>query len=219
MGSIKLCLVEDQDIVRKSLGIVLSMEEDLEVVGYAENGRIAIEICEKHQPDVVLMDINMPVMDGVEAAYEIKQKWPEIKIVILTTFHDVEYVQKALNAGAEGYILKDIDPKNLASVVRLVNAGETMIPQNIAKQLFKKLSNVNNEINSSKELNWSEAYGITPRELEVLNYLAEGLKNRDIAQKLFLSEGSVRNYISNIYSKLNVENRACAIKKFMETSS
>ncbi len=214
MQSIRICLVEDQDLVRKSLGVVLGLEEDLQVVGSAENGKVGIEVCQREQPDVVLLDIHMPVMDGVTAAQEIKRRWPSIKIIMLTTFHQIEYVTKALHAGAEGYMLKDIDPKNLASVIRLIYAGETMIPHGLAKQLIERISLLEKKDNESIESSWFKEYGLNQREYQVLQHLASGLKNRDIAQKLFLSEGSVRNYISSIYSKLNVQNRAAAIKLF-----
>lgn len=203
---IKVMIVEDQEIVRKSLSIVLNLTEDIEVVGTAATGKEAVELGGKLQPSILLMDIHMPVMDGVEATKRIKQAYPTIKIIMLTTFQDLEIVSDALHAGAEGYILKAIDPMDLASAIRLVHRGGTMISQEVAKALFaRSLSRTNGPKESE--------YGLTEREQQVLRCISNGLSNRNIADKLFLSEGTVKNYISSIYSKLNVHNRASAMKK------
>ncbi|MNI31741.1 Transcriptional regulatory protein DevR (DosR) [compost metagenome] len=141
----------------------------------------------------------------MEATVAIKAKWPEVKVIILTTFQDVQYVVGALNGGAEGYILKAIDPMDLAAAIRLVHRGETMITQEVAKALFARSL-------GSANLKESE-YGLTERELQVLKYISDGMANRSIAERMYLSEGTVKNFISNIYSKLNVHNRASAMKK------
>lgn len=208
MNKIRILIAEDQKIIRKSLGIVLGLAPDIEVAGMAENGQEAVEQLEALMPDLVLMDIHMPVMDGVEATGVIKSRWPGVKIIILTTFQDVQYVVGALNAGAEGYILKAIDPMDLAAAVRLVHRGEMMITQEIAKAVFTR--------------SWGSAnpktaeYGLTERELQVLKYISEGMANRSIAERMYLSEGTVKNFVSSIYSKLNVHNRASATKKASE---
>ncbi|GFN33909.1 response regulator transcription factor [Paenibacillus xylaniclasticus] len=205
MVKIKVMIVEDQEIIRKSLGIVLNLNPDIEIVGSAENGAVAVELVPQLQPEVILMDVQMPIMGGVEATDRIKKSYPTIKIIMLTTFQDEEIVLSALNAGAEGYILKAIDPTDLAAAIVLVHRGETMISQDVAKALFARtLSRP-----STKETE----YGLTERETQVLKCIAEGLSNRDISTKLFLSEGTVKNYISSIYSKLNVHNRATVMKK------
>ncbi|MFC3749433.1 LuxR C-terminal-related transcriptional regulator [Paenibacillus sp. GCM10012306] len=164
---------------------------------------------------MILMDIHMPVMDGVEATAIIKKRWPQIRIIILTTFQEVDYVVAALNAGAEGYILKAIDPMDLANAIELVHRGETMITQEVARALFSQ------HISGSRETKTSEPtkdslHGLTERELQVLQYISEGLVNRFIAERMFLSEGTVKNYISSIYSKLGVQNRASAMRKAAE---
>ncbi|WP_409344141.1 response regulator [Paenibacillus sp. MBLB4367] len=224
MKPIKLLLVDDQDLIRESLHIVLDMDPDIEVVGMAENGRVAVELCEQHSPNVVLMDIHMPEMDGVEATRQIKSRWPDIRLIILTTFQEINYVVEALGAGAEGYLLKAIHPKDLASGIKWVHKGGTLIPQDIAKMMVSQLQNASNgpaapdiggigagrpETEQAK----SATYGLSERELQVLGCIADGLNNREISEKLFLSEGTVKNYISSIYSKLDVRDRIQATKK------
>lgn len=215
MERIKVFIAEDQELIRKSLGIVLGMAPDIEIVGMAENGKAAVEQVEELQPDLVLMDIHMPVMDGVEATALIKERWPDVKVIILTTFQEVQYVISALNAGAEGYILKAIDPTDLAGAIRLVHRGETMITQEVAKALFSRPMSERGESGFTGRPKESE-YGLTEREVQVLQYISDGLANRSIAERMFLSEGTVKNYISSIYSKLNVHNRASAMRKASE---
>ncbi len=205
MAKIKLLLADDQELILESLHIVLSMEEDLEIVGLAKNGEEAIKGCEQYQPDIVLMDINMPVMDGVAATAMIKERIPAIKVIMLTSYREVEYVLAALSHGAEGYLLKAIHPRDLAAGIRVVHAGGTLITQEMASKMIKSMNN-----NSSTK---SNEYGLSTREIEVLHKLALGLRNQDIAEALFLSEGTIKNYISTIYSKLNVSGRREAARK------
>ena len=205
MVKIKVLLADDQELILESLHIVLSMEEDLEIVGLAKNGEEAIKGCEQFQPDIVLMDINMPVMDGVAATAMIKERIPAIKVIMLTSYREVEYVLAALSHGAEGYLLKAIHPRDLAAGIRVVHAGGTLITQEMASKMIKSMNN-----NSSTK---SNEYGLSTREIEVLHKLALGLRNQDIAEALFLSEGTIKNYISTIYSKLNVSGRREAARK------
>jgi len=205
MAKIKVLLADDQELILESLHIVLSMEEDLEIVGLAKNGEEAIKGCEQFQPDIVLMDINMPVMDGVAATAMIKERIPAIKVIMLTSYREVEYVLAALSHGAEGYLLKAIHPRDLAAGIRVVHAGGTLITQEMASKMIKSMNN-----NSSTK---SNEYGLSTREIEVLHKLALGLRNQDIAEALFLSEGTIKNYISTIYSKLNVSGRREAARK------
>lgn len=221
MEAIKLLLVDDQDLIRESLHIVLDMDPDIQVVGLAENGNIAIQLCEKHQPDVVLMDIHMPVMDGVEATRQIKARWPHIRVIILTTFQEISYVVDALGSGAEGYLLKAIHPKDLAAGIKWVHQGGTLIPQDIAKMLIQQLKGgggstsqaIGGAKNSATDVPRNDTYGLSERELQVLQCISDGLSNKEIAEKLFLSEGTVKNYISSVYSKMDVRDRIQASKK------
>ncbi|MCD1259579.1 response regulator transcription factor [Paenibacillus athensensis] len=214
MNPIKLLLADDQDLIRESLHIVLDMDPELEVVGLAENGQTAVRLCEERQPDVVLMDIHMPVLDGVEATRQMKSRWPHIRVIILTTFQEITYVVDALGAGAEGYLLKAIHPKDLAAGIKWVHRGGTLIPQDIAQMLVKEAQNSGKpDSGTAEETARSDAYGLSEREAQVLQCIANGLSNKEIAEKLFLSEGTVKNYISSIYSKMDVKDRIQASKK------
>jgi DNA-binding NarL/FixJ family response regulator len=211
---IRVLIVDDQELITASLAIVLGGEADFEIVGTAENGKRAIELAEMLSPDVVLMDIHMPMMNGVEATAYIKREFPGMKIMILTTFEELGYVRDALAAGAEGYLLKAIHPKDLAAGIRLVHHGGTLITQEIAKQLITQWIHPSHQ--EKEEKTTKNNYGLTEREIEVLNELSNGLTNREIARKFFLTEGTVKNYISTIYSKLDVTGRHKAVFKAKE---
>src|SRR5690606_19833615 len=158
---------------------------------------------------IVLMDVNMPVMDGVAATALIKERMPATKVIMLTSYKEVEYVLAALSHGAEGYLLKAIHPRDLAAGIRVVQAGGTLITQEMASKMIKSMNNGPATI--------SNEYGLSAREIEVLHKLASGLRNQDIAEALFLSEGTVKNYISTIYSKLNVRGRREAARKALDS--
>jgi DNA-binding NarL/FixJ family response regulator len=227
VAPIQLMLVDDQDLIRESLHIVLDMDPDIEVVALAENGKAALEKCEALKPNLVLMDIHMPEMNGVEATSAIKQRYPETKVVILTTFQEIDYVTDALSAGAEGYLLKAIHPKDLISGLKWVHQGGTLIPQDIASMLVTQIKSDAGRLNKAnagvesaaasssgtQSTGSNETYGLSERELQVLHCISDGLNNREIAGKLFLSEGTVKNYISSIYAKLDVRDRIQASNK------
>jgi DNA-binding NarL/FixJ family response regulator len=210
---IKVLIVDDQELIRASLSIVLGGESDFEIIGVAEHGQRAIELTKQYSPDVVLMDIHMPLMNGVEATAHIKKEFPQVKVMILTTFEELEYVRDALASGAEGYLLKAIHPKDLAAGIRLVHHGGTLITQEIAKQLITQWIN---PVEPVKEVAKKNNFSLTEREVEVLEELSNGSTNREIARKLYLTEGTVKNYISNIYSKLEVTGRHKAVFKAKE---
>ncbi|WP_284035820.1 response regulator transcription factor [Neobacillus sp. 114] len=209
MSIIKLLIADDQELIRESLSIVLDMDDDIEIIGLAENGAVAIELCEQHKPNTILMDINMPVMDGISATKIIKQRWPDIKIIILTTFQEVNHVIDSLTLGAEGYLLKAIHPKDLLAGIKLIHKGGTLLPQDLAKLLVQQ---INSPETQSLQGNKNQ-YDLTEREEEVLKCIAQGLSNKLIAERLFLSEGTVKNYISSIYHKLDVKDRFQAAVK------
>lgn len=212
MSVIKLVIADDQELIRESLSIVLDMDDDMEIVGLAENGAEAIDLCQQQQPDMILMDINMPEMDGISATKIIKQRWPETKVIILTTFQEVNYVIDALAIGAEGYLLKAIHPKDLLAGIKLIHKGGTLLPQDLAKLLVQQINSP--EPRAPQEV--KNNYDLTEREEEVLECIAQGLSNRLIAERLFLSEGTVKNYISSIYHKLDVKDRFQAALKAKE---
>ena len=210
MEKIKLLIAEDQELIRSSLQIVLDIEEDMEVISAVENGEKAVVFCQEEQPHLILMDINMPVMDGIEATKRIKEQFPQVKVIVLTTFQEMNYVIEALHAGAEGYLLKAIDTKDLVAGIRVVAHGGSLITQEVAKALFSDyIQDASLKENASKR----DPYMLSKRELEILKCLADGLSNQFIAEKLFLSIGTVKNYISNLYGKLDVANRTEAILK------
>jgi DNA-binding NarL/FixJ family response regulator len=212
MEPIKVLIVEDQELVREGLEILLNMQPNIEVIGTAEDGKIGISLCEQLKPNVVLMDINMPEMDGVLATQHIKTYWPHIKVIILTTYQEIDYVVEALSVGAEGFLLKAIKPKDLADGIRLIYHGGTLIPPIAAKAIFseyKELKNKEQQVPTKIVVNkgYVDKFGLTDREAQVLKLIADGYNNYKISETLFLSEGTVKNYISSIYSKMQVNNR------------
>ncbi|GGB54796.1 histidine kinase [Lentibacillus populi] len=210
--AIKVVLVDDQRIILDSLRTALEIQSQLQIVGMAESGEEALTLCTQTQPDIVLMDVNMPNMNGIEAMEVIKEKNSMIKVVILSSFEDVNQAVEALQKGANGYLLKSIQPKELMETLRFIHRGDTIIHHEIANQVFEELKDRNV---SYEEYNKND-YGLTPRELEIINYLAKGLRYKAIAARLYLSEGTVRNYASDMYAKLNVSNRDQAIEKCLE---
>ncbi|HIZ04016.1 MAG TPA: response regulator transcription factor [Candidatus Borkfalkia avistercoris] len=212
---IKVMIVDDQPILSEGIKSVLSTSAELEVVAVATDGADALEKMEGNVPDVVLLDIRMPNMNGVVATGEIKKRFPDTKVLILTTFDDSDYILSALNNGACGYLLKDIGGAALIDAVKNAYAGDTILPAKIAK----KISDAAKNVSADRELKLKKAFGLSERETEIAVMLYEGFNNRQIASALNLSEGTSRNYISAIYMKLGCDNRADAIKKMRETIS
>lgn len=204
---IKVLLVDDQGLIRQGLRALLELEPDLEIVGEAENGEQAINLVAKFQPDVVLLDIRMPIMDGVAATREIQKRFAKTKILVLTTFDDDEYVSAALQNGAMGYLLKDTPSEELAVAIRAVYKGYTQLGPGIVKKLLTQFSNSTPTQSSAVPSNLAE---LTPREKEVLRLIATGASNREIAQQLYISEGTVKNHVTNILNRLNLRDRTQA---------
>lgn len=212
---IKVMIVDDQSILSEGIKSVLSTSDDLEVVGVACDGRDALEKMEKNLPDVVLLDIRMPNMNGVVATGEIKKRYPNVKVLILTTFDDSDYILSALNNGACGYLLKDIGAAALIDAIKNAYEGDTILPAKIAK----KISDAAKTVSSDREIRLRKPFGFSDREVEIAVMLYEGFNNRQIASALNLSEGTSRNYISTIYMKLGCDNRNDAIRKMKDTLS
>jgi DNA-binding NarL/FixJ family response regulator len=214
--SIRVVLIDDTRMFRDGLRLVIDMEADMTVVGVAGDGAEGIAVVGREQPDVVLMDIRMPVMDGVEATRRIKAEWPRIHVVILTTYSDDEFIFEALKAGAVGYMVKDLPASELVQAIRAVRQGGALIPPAIAARLVAEYTRLaagsapQPSSSSVEEVNPRVA-DLTPRETEILKLLARGLSNKEIADQLFLSEGTVKNYLSSIFSKLHARDRAQAI--------
>lgn len=198
---IRVMLVDDQGIVREGLSSLLNTKPDLEVVGEAENGQVAIEKALEIQPDIILMDMRMPVMDGVAATQAIRQQAPQINILVLTTFDDEDYVSQAMRLGAKGYLLKDTPSDELAEAIRAVHKGYT----HFGPGLFEKMIIATPTVEEPPEL-----AELTPRETEVLALIAEGQSNREIAEALYISERTVKNHVNSILKRLNLRDRTQA---------
>ncbi|MEA5624604.1 response regulator transcription factor [Nostoc sp. UHCC 0251] len=204
---IKVLLVDDQGLIRQGLRALLELEPDLEIVGEAENGEQAINLVAEFHPDVVLLDIRMPIMDGVAATREIQKRFAKTKILVLTTFDDDEYVSAALQNGAMGYLLKDTPSEELAVAIRAVYKGYTQLGPGIVKKLLTQFSNGTPTQSTPVPSSLAE---LTPREKEVLRLIATGASNREIAQELYISEGTVKNHVTNILNRLNLRDRTQA---------
>ena len=200
----KVIICDDQAIVRDGLVMLLKLEPDIEVVGTAGDGAEAVEMVADKRPDLILMDLKMPIMNGVEATRQIRIKYPEVKVLVLTTYADDEWVFDAIQAGASGYLLKDTPREELIRAVRGTVTGKTYVDPSIAG---KVLDQVSSHQTQSATLITSK---LTEREIEVLRLIARGLNNADIADQLFLSDGTVRNHVSAILAKLGVSDRTQA---------
>lgn len=213
--SIRILLADDQRLMREGLRILLELEPDLEIVGEAEDGQAALELYKKCQPDIVLMDIRMPGMDGVEATRRICTHWPEARVVILTTFDDDEYIFEGLRAGAQGYLLKDVSGAELANAVRTVAGGGALIEPSVARKVVAEFARLAASTpQRSAETGLAEP--LTEREKEIVQCLAQGLTNREIARRLSLAEGTVKNYVTVILQKLGVRDRTQAALRARE---
>jgi DNA-binding NarL/FixJ family response regulator len=196
---IQLLLVDDQGIIREGLRSLLEAKTDLQIVGEAENGQMAVELALSLKPDVVLMDVRMPIMDGVAATRALTEKAPDIKVLVLTTFDDDEYVTQAIRCGAKGYLLKDTPSTELADAIRAVHKGYTQFgPGLIEKTLGGAPSSVEPP---------PEFAQLTPREQEVLQLIAKGCSNREIAEQLYISERTVKNHVNSVLRRLNLRDR------------
>lgn len=221
MSTLKIFIADDQTLMRDGLQIIFDLEEDMKVVGTAANGKDAYENIISLKPDIVLMDIQMPEMNGIECIKLVKQKCPEIKILILTTFNEEDYIVEGLANGANGFLLKGIDFENLISSVRQAAKGNLLIPSEVAIKLANRLHNVytnNTTARVEKVLPYLEGNNIylTEREISILKLMMDGLNNRKIAEKIFISEGTVKNYVSEIYRKFNVKNRSELLSYLIE---
>ena len=212
MDKIKVIIADDSDFVRDGMKIILDVDDDFEVIGSASNGREAIEIAETQKPDVFLMDIQMPEMDGIEATkYIVEHNLG--KVLILTTFDDDDLVKRALKNGAKGYLIKNHTPEHLKQMIKSVYHGTGVMDENILESLTGLATSSAGSDDSLtsrgglEQENGFDASDYTDRELDIIKAVAEGLSNKQIAEKLYISEGTVKNYITNILSKENLSHR------------
>ncbi len=200
MKRIQILLVEDQTLMRQGLKMILDLEPDLQVVAEASTGEDGLRIALEMRPDVILMDVQLPAMSGVEATQAICATWPEAKVIILTTFDRDDYIYHGIRAGAVGYLLKDAPATQLIETIHQVQAGEVFIQPTIASRVLRDLVRPQA----------SPLESLSEREREVLVFLAQGATNREIASHLFITEGTVKNHVSSILDKLQAENRTRA---------
>ncbi|MGY3763090.1 Transcriptional regulatory protein DegU [Granulicatella adiacens] len=198
---IRLIIADDEMLIRTGLKIMLEASGNVEVLALAENGRAAFEACTIHRPDVVLMDIRMPESNGIEGTKLIKEAFPEVKVLIVTTFQDTEYIVEAVQNGASGYLLKDSSPDAILDGIKVALSGKVVMDTVISEALL-----TNTSVEKEERFD-AEKWGLTTREVELIAQVAKGLSNKEIAQTLFLSEGTVKNNISTILSKLELRDR------------
>ncbi|MEL7655192.1 MAG: response regulator transcription factor [Bacillota bacterium] len=202
---IKILLVDDQDILVEGLKLILGKEEDFVICGSANNGKSAYEACQWSAPDVVLMDMKMPGINGVDATAMIKKDFPHIKILVLTTFNDDEYIYEALKHGASGYLLKDTSPSEIAAAIRTIYQGGALIQSEVAVKVLDKFSELAKE-KKEKQID-PKTELLTERELDICRLIAEGKNNQEVASELYLSEGTVKNHITRVLIKLDLRDR------------
>jgi len=200
---IKVMIVDDHGIVRQGLRTYLDLLEDITIIAEAENGLDAINKVKRYNPEIVLMDLVMPEMDGIEATHRICGSYPEVKVIVLTSFTEDEKVFSAIKSGAVGYLLKDISPPELAKAIRAVHSGETHLHPEITKKLMNQFISPKSDIEITPD-------ELTPREMEVLQLIARGLSNKELAHKLTISEKTVKSHLSSIFSKLHLSDRTQA---------
>jgi DNA-binding NarL/FixJ family response regulator len=212
MASIRVAIIDDQTLIREGLASLLMMQPDLEIVGKAAEGRAAIELVAAHRPEVVLMDVRMPGLNGLAATREIHQRWPDVRIIVLTTFDDDEYVYEALHAGASGYLLKNADPDHLARAIRAVHAGQSILDPAVTQKVIQHFKRAT----ATQPAQIALTERLTDRERAILRLIVDGLSNGAIADRLSLSEGTIKNHLTHIFQKLDVKDRAQAIRKTIE---
>jgi DNA-binding NarL/FixJ family response regulator len=211
---IKILIVDDQSLFREALKTLLNASPDFEIVGDASNGEEALRMVLQHSPNIVLMDLRMPIMDGVEATKRILQMGKSVKVIVLTTFDDDENVFEALRAGAVGYLLKDVSSEKLYEAIKAANQGEYFLLPSITAKLVSEFSKISKPAAKSQEMFLPDP--LSPREIEIIKLVATGASNKEIADKLVISEGTVKNHLSSILSKLSVRDRMQAVLKAKE---
>lgn len=208
-ASIRVLVVDDQQLIRQGISTLLNLQQGIDVVGQADDGIQAVDLAKRARPDLILMDIRMPNMNGIDALAKIKQMLPQCKVLMLTTFSDQEYIVQSLKAGACGYLLKDIPSEDLAQAVRLAHAGIYQLDPNVAGKLVGDL--FSQESHAAAAVSETPPdIPVTPRELEVLHLIASGASNKEIADQLFISEATVKKHISNILIALDLRDRTQA---------
>jgi DNA-binding NarL/FixJ family response regulator len=207
---INVILVDDQKIVREGIKMILSLDEEINILKEAENGKQLLEVLsEEHHPDVILMDVRMPIMDGVEATKIVKEKYKNIKVIILTTFNEDEYIFEGIRNGADGYILKDAGSDYIIKAIKTAYNGNILLDPEVATKIVKAYNSIATDKQTSSQLNEykNKLKMLTQREMDVAKLVAQGKSNKDICNILFLTEGTVKNYLTKIFEKLELTSR------------
>ena len=214
----RLVIVDDQDFVRASIKLLLSGEHDLEVVGEAANGREALKLCHRTRPDLALMDVRMPEMDGLATTRAIKRRYPEVSVLILTMHEKQDYLLEAIRAGAAGYVLKDAPERELITAIRKVLEGETTLNRNLATELLRRLAReVREPAGGLAELGGAQpTQPVTSRERQILELMAQGKTNREIARDFVISTATVKRHVENLIAKLEASDRTQAVVRGLE---
>ena len=212
--AISVLLVDDQALFREGLETLLSVHQDIQVIGQAGNGQEAVDLAARLRPDVVLMDVRMPVLDGVGATRRIKAIQPQCRVIVLTTFDDDEYIFDALRTGAVGYLLKDVASSRLVEAIRAAARGESILQPSVAAKVIAEFSRVSSMVPAAQVEELVEP--LSERELEILGWIARGASNKEIAGQLFIAEGTVKNHVTHILGKLGVRDRTQAALKARE---
>lgn len=209
--AIRVMLIDDQALFREGLETLLSVHKDIQVVGQAGNGQEALDIAAKLKPEVALMDVRMPIMDGVRATRRFKESLPGCKVIVLTTFDDDEYIFDALRMGAVGYLLKDVPSAQLVEAIRAAARGESILEPSVAAKVIAEFSRVSSMVPPAQMEALVEP--LSERELEILGLIAHGASNKEVAEQLFIAEGTVKNHMTHILGKLGVRDRTQAVLK------
>jgi DNA-binding NarL/FixJ family response regulator len=215
-GPTRLAIVDDHQLAREGLRDMLADAPDIEVVGEAANGREALLLCSRLRPDLVLMDVRMPEMDGLAATREIKQRYPAVSVMMVTMHENPDYLLEALRAGAAGYVLKDAPRREVISAVQRVREGESSLDPELADQLLRRLATESGGRRGAHSANGGLAGTLTPRELEVLRLMQLGRTNRQVAEELYISAGTAKRHVENIIAKLEVSDRTQAVVRALE---
>ena len=210
-GKIRILLADDHALLRQGTAELLQHEPDIEIAGQAENGQEAVRMAHELRPDIILMDVRMPGLSGIEATRQIRKELPQIQILVLTAYDDDQYVFSLLQAGASGYLLKTAPASDLIRSIRQVQAGESPLSPAIARKVVARL-NAGGPYSPGQE-GTANSDALTPREIEILQFLARGLSNREIAEALYISERTVQTHLTNIFAKMQVSSRLEAVLK------
>jgi len=212
--SIRVLLADDQALFREGLDTLLSVHKDIEIIGQASNGQEAVDLALKIHPDVILMDMQMPILNGIGATRRLKQSLPDCRVIVLTTFNDNETIFDALRAGAVGYLLKDVGSSQLADSIRATARGESILDPSVAAKVVQEFSRVSSMVPAASPEVLPEP--LSEREIELLGLIASGMSNKEVAETLFITEGTVKNHVTHILGKLGVRDRTQAVLKAKE---